>query len=466
MGSVLRMVSPVSTTEGSGIGGGSQRRSPAATAPTGTVALVFTDVQGSTRLWERCSAGMRAALDVHDEVLRSLLEAHGGYEVKTQGDSFMVAFGSAVEAVRWCLEAQRELLCAPWPPELLGEPDAAEQVGPQGMAVHRGLRVRMGVHLGEPECRVDERTGQADYFGRMVNVAARVASAGHGGQVLVSAAAWARVEGALEALGGPVVRPLGDDHLKGLEEAVSLVELVPASLAERRFEPLRVERVRRGHVPAETGELVGRQEELALLRRSFAEGARLITLLGPGGMGKSRLATRFGNLELGECAWAGGVWMCELTDAAKVDDICHAVGQALGVVLNRSGEDSGPAERLGRALAGRGEVMVILDNVEHVIQHMPATLGRWRSLAPRARFLVTSRESLLLPEEHVIDLAPLEVPEEGEARAERLARCDALRLFVQRARAVRGGFELTEAELPLVADIVRKLDGIPLAIEL
>ncbi|HYO51394.1 ATP-binding protein [Archangium sp.] len=440
-------------------------RSSRAAAPTGTVALVFTDVQGSTRLWERCSAAMKVALDVHDRVLRSLLAEHGGYEVKTQGDSFMVAFTSVVGAARWCLEAQQALLGAPWPEELLTEPDAAEVPGPRGR-IYRGLRVRMGVHLGEPESRVDERTGQVDYFGRMVNVAARVASAGHGGQVLLSGAAWAHVEDEPESLGQAVVRSLGEYHLKGIEEAITLVEVQPASLADRRFEALRVQRVRRGNVPGEMGELVGRNEELALLRRCFAEEARLVTLLGPGGMGKSRLATRFGNLELGACAWEGGVWMCELTDAATVGDICHAVGQALGVALNRGGEDSAPAERLGRVLAGRGDVLVILDNVEHVIQHMPATLGRWRALAPRARFLVTSREALLLPEERVVDLEPLEVPEEGETRLERLTRCDAVHLFIQRARAVRGSFELAAAEAPLVADIVRKLDGIPLAIEL
>jgi predicted ATPase/class 3 adenylate cyclase len=460
------MFAPASTSDVSGSGGASRRLSaPAVRVPTGTVALVFTDVQGSTQLWERCSDGMRGALDVHDQVLRALLVGADGYEVKTQGDSFMVAFASAVEAVRWCLEAQEALLRAPWPEELLRLSDAAVVQGTSG-TVHRGLRVRMGVHLGEPECRVDPRTGRADYFGRMVNVAARVADAGHGGQVLVSGEVWGRVRGALESLGGPLVRPLGEFHLKGIEDAISLVEVLPASLLERRFEPLRVPKARRGNVPGETGEFIGRREELGLLRRCFEEGARLVTLLGPGGMGKSRLATRFGNLQLDAGTWTGGVWLCGLTEASTVDDICHAVGHALGVALTREGEDSDPAERLGRALAGRGDVLLLLDNVEHVAHHMPATLGRWRTLAPRARFLITSREALQLPEEQVVDLEPLHVPAEDETRPERLALSDAVRLFVHRARAVRGTFELTAEEAPLVADIVRKLDGIPLAIEL
>lgn len=463
MGSVLRMFPPISPTEVEEVEPTSRKRAPALSAPTGTVTLVFTDVQGSTRLWERCSEAMRAALDVHDRVLRALLEDSGGYEVKTQGDSFMVAFSSAVEAVRWCLEAQRALLAAPWPEALLSEPDAAEVQGPHG-PLFRGLRVRMGVHQGEPECRVDERTGRADYFGRMVNVAARVASAGHGGQVLVSAGAWERVSDSWERLGQPGVRALGDYHLKGIEEAVSLVEVLPAALADRRFTSLRVQPVLRGNLPGETGELIGRFEELAVLKGAFSQGARLVTLLGPGGMGKSRLAIRFGTVELD--AWQGGVWMCELTDATTVGDIHHALGRALGVALTRSGEDSEPVERLGRALAGRGEMLVILDNVEQVVQHLPATLGRWLALAPQARFLVTSREALLLPEERVVELEPLGVPEEGETRRVALEAYDAVRLFVQRARAVRGGFELTQDNAACVADIVRKLDGIPLAVEL
>jgi predicted ATPase/class 3 adenylate cyclase len=460
------MFAPVSINAVSG-SGGPARRAAGSTAPvpTGTVALVFTDVQGSTRLWERCSEGMRTALDVHDRVLRGLLAECDGYEVKTQGDSFMVAFASVVEAVRWCLRAQEALLSAPWPEELLAEPDAAELWHGRAM-VHRGLRVRMGVHVGEPECRIDERTGRADYFGRMVNLAARVGDAGQGGQVLVSGEAWARVRGELESLGWPVTRPLGEYQLKGIEEPIELVEVLPPALVERRFESLRVQRVRRGNVPAEPGELIGRESELALLRRHFGEGARLVTLLGPGGMGKSRLATCFGNLEYGACTWGGGVWMCELTEAASVDDICHAVGQALGIALTRNAEVSEPAERLGRALAGRGDVLLILDNVEPIVQHLPALLSQWCRLAPRARFLFTSREALQLPEERLIDLEPLGVPEEGETRLEHLSRCAAIHLFVQRARAVRASFELTASEAPLVADIVRNLDGIPLAIEL
>jgi predicted ATPase/class 3 adenylate cyclase/tetratricopeptide (TPR) repeat protein len=436
-----------------------------ATVPAGTVALVFTDIEGSTQLWERCSAAMREALELHDGVLRALLARTSGREVKTQGDAFMLAFPTVAEALRWCLDVQEALLHVPWPPELLSQPEVSERVGSRG-PLHRGLRVRMGVHVGEPERRVDPRTGQTDYVGPVVNVASRVADAGHGGQVLLSGAALAQVADMLEGPGKPSVRLLGEFLLKGISQPVPLAEVLPASLAERRFEGLRVPEERRGNVPGAVDALIGREEELECLRRWLDEGAQLITLLGPGGMGKTRLATHLGATQLEARRWDGGVWLCDLTEARTVEDICHAVARALDVSLSRDGDTSNPAERLGRALAGGGAALVLLDNVEQVIQHIPGTVGRWLSLATRSRFLVTSREALKLSGERVLDLAPLGLPAEGDVHLEQLARAEAVRLFVQRARAARGSFELTEAEAPLVADIVRQLDGIPLAIEL
>ncbi|MCY1033795.1 AAA family ATPase [Corallococcus sp. BB11-1] len=433
--------------------------------PTGSVALVFTDIQGSTRLWERCGASMRDALELHDGVLRALLLGTGGYEVKSQGDAFMVAFASPVEAVHWCLRAQEALLHVGWPAALLAEPDAAEEHAPEGLT-HRGLRVRMGVHVGEPDYRMDPSTHRLDYLGPPVNIAARVADAGHGGQVLLSGAAWARVAPELAAMGVPAARTLGAFRLRGVGDSVTLVEVLPASLAHRRFGALRAPRERPGNVPASRQDLVGRGEELDTLRQWVREGARLITILGPGGMGKTRLATHFGSLESDAGGWEGGVWRCDLEEALTAGDLCHAVGRALGVPLAADGDGSTPSERLGRALDGCGDVLVILDNVEQVVRHVPETLGRWRVLAPRARFLVTTREALRLPGERVLDLAPLSLPDPEETHREVILRSDAVRLFVQRAHEARGDFTLTDAQAPRVAEIVRQLDGIALAIEL
>ncbi|ADO69370.1 ATP-binding protein [Stigmatella aurantiaca] len=439
----------------------SGRRSP----PSGTVALVFTEIQSATRLWERCVTGMREALEIHDRVLRALLESGTGYEVKVQGGSFMVAFPSPVDAVRWCLEAQEALLEAPWPEELLAQPEAAVEVGLRGW-VYRGPRVLMGVHVGEPECRINMRTGRADYYGRMVNTAARVAAAGHGGQVLVSGEAWAQVAPEVRALGQPAIRPLGSFRFRGIENAVALVEALPASLSERRFGAPRAPRVRQGNAPTPQSELIGRSTELKQLRQALADGVRLLTLLGPGGMGKTRLATHLGGLELESCAWTGGVWLCELAEAKTAEALCQAVGQAIGASLTREAEAGGLAEQLGHALDDCGELLLILDNLEQVTSHAAGLLERWLALAPRARFLVTSREALGVPGEHVLDLEPLPLPEPGEHRLEVIARSEAVRLFVQRARESRGGFELTAEEAPRVVDIVRQLDGNALAIEL
>ncbi|MDY7228183.1 ATP-binding protein [Hyalangium rubrum] len=433
-------------------------------APSGTVALVFTDIEGSTRLWEHCSEGMRVALELHDRILRTLLASSSGYEVKTQGDSFMVAFPTALEAMRWCLNVQQMLLEAPWPEEILAEPEAAPVRGPRGV-LHRGLRVRMGIHVGEPERRLNARTGQVDYIGRMVNVASRVAEAGHGGQVLVSGAAWAQVAGLLDRLDRPVVRVLGSFRLKGIAEPVPLLEVLPVALADRRFETLRVREERRGNLPEDPGDIIGREEELNTLRLWLGEGARLITILGPGGMGKTRLAAYFGSLQMGTRQWDGGVWWCDLTEAATVEDICHVVSQALGVHLS-SGGATELVGVLGSALSGRGQALIILDNLEHLTQHIPAALRRWMVMAPQVRFLITSQESLRLAGERILDLAPLGLPSEADSGVEAIARSEAVRLFVRRARAARGSFELSETEAPLVADIVRRLDGIALAIEL
>ncbi|KFE62736.1 ATP-binding protein [Hyalangium minutum] len=432
--------------------------------PTGTVALVFTDVPAAARLWERCPEAMGDALEIQDQVLRVLLDRCGGYEVKTQGGAFMVAFASPREAVRWCLVAQEALLMAPWSPELLAQPEASEEVGPRGL-LHRGLRVRMGVHVGEPEIRVDGRTGRVDYVGRVVNAAARVAAAGHGGQVLVSGAAWAQVAGSAE-LPGQAARPLGTFRLRGLDSPLALVEVLPTSLVDRRFGVLLAARERQGNVPAVQPDLIGRSTELETLRQWFGEGQRLVTLLGPGGMGKTRLATHFGGLELEACTWEGGVWLCELAEARTEDGLCHAVCQALGVTLSREREAADPVEQLGTALNGYGDVLIILDNLEQATSPGARLVERWLALAPRARFLVTSREVLALPEERLLELASLSLPDAGETRLEEVARSEAVRLFVQRAREVRGRFELTAKEAPHVVDIVRRLDGVALAIEL
>jgi len=201
------------------------------TAPVGRVTLVFTDIQGSTRLWEQAQEVARHSLRAHDAVMRASLHRHGGYEVKTEGDAFMVAFAHPVSALEFCLEVQRELHAHPWSPDLLALPEAAEAPG------FRGLRVRMGVHIGEPEART--RGNKVDYFGPMVNRAARIASAGHGGQILASKEAWNLARSKLRD--DTAATRLGEFGLRGLAGTQEIVQVLPVELAERTFPPIKAD---------------------------------------------------------------------------------------------------------------------------------------------------------------------------------------------------------------------------------
>jgi class 3 adenylate cyclase len=201
------------------------------TAPVGRVTLVFTDIQGSTRVWEAEQDVARHSLRAHDAVMRASLHRHGGYEVKTEGDSFMVAFTHPVRALQFCLEVQRELQGHPWSPDLLALPEAAEAPG------FRGLRVRMGVHIGEPEARA--RGNRVDYFGPMVNRAARIANAGHGGQILASKGAWNLAR--TKFRDAAAAMSLGKFRLRGLAGTQEIVQVLPTELAERTFPPIRAD---------------------------------------------------------------------------------------------------------------------------------------------------------------------------------------------------------------------------------
>ena len=426
-------------------------------APTGLVSLVFTDVQGSTLLWERVPDAMRDALEDHNRVLREAIAKNSGYEVKTEGDAFMAAFASPVDAVRFCLDAQTSLMDVAWPEAIFAQDSAA--VAPQ----RRGLRVRMGVHAGEPDCRIDPTTGRMDYFGPVVNRAARVSAATHGGQIVVTKDVWDPIEPKLAALGAPVVASLGEHRLKDIESANQLWQILPAALAARTFPPLKTLDARKTNLQPHPTPFVGREPDLAALQALFAKGERLVTLMGPGGTGKTRLSMRYAAVHLEEFTrdGGGGAWFCDLTEARNVDGICAAMGAALDVPLTTGKTSADVVAQLGHAIAGRARVLLILDNFEQVISQAPETVGIWFRLAPQACFLISSQERLRLPGETPYELKPLALPEGSDIRAS-----EAVQLFVERARAVRPGWTLADADAEAVAGIVRELDGIPLAIEL
>ena len=390
---------------------------------TDTVTLLFTDIEDSTRLWEQRADEMRPALELHDRIVREAIESSGGRVVKTTGDGMLAVFGNATDALSASLVAQRAL-------------QAIVPGAPDDRASPLALKVRMGLHTGVAELR------DGDYFGTSVNRAARVMAAAYGDQILLSAATAKLVRDSLPD--SVALRELGEHRLKGLLDPEQLVQVVAAGL-RADFPPLAAQTAH--SLPAERDAFVGRNDALADLDRRFAAGARLVSVAGPGGSGKTRLATRFGWKALAN--FAGGVWFCDVAQAREEDGLAQAVAQGLGVPL---GKDD-PVAQLGQAIAGRSRCLVILDNFEQVTRCAEPTLGSWLSRAHNARFLVTTREVLGLAGEEVLSLAPL-------------APSDAAELFVRRAQAAKPGFAPGAEDSAAIAALVKMLDGLPLAIEL
>ncbi|MBF0546342.1 MAG: AAA family ATPase [Candidatus Riflebacteria bacterium] len=420
--------------------------------PTGIIALIFTDVEGSTALWEQIPDAMRESLRLHDECLRRLLVTHHGYEVKTEGDAFMVSFSNPGDAVKWCLAVQKRLLEETWPKALLANPLASEILADDGTLLHRGLRVRMGGHLGAPDCRPDPVTGRMDYFGPVVNRSARVGSAGHGGQILFSTTLW-EMACRLVDLASVTVEDLGEHGMKGLLQPERLVQVQPLALSHRRFPPLKTQNPKRTNLRAVETPLIGRKKELETLEKALG-GSRLVTVVAPGGTGKTRLVLEFGyRLFERDLAPKGGVWFCDLTNARNPSEVIQAVAAILGVSLTQGHTFDHTVETIARTLAGHGPLLLLLDNFEQVLSAAPLTLGRWLPAAPELRILVTSREPLGLAGEVRLELDPLDI----EAGVE---------LFSARAAAAKPGFAVDDSNRGDVRALVADLDGLPLALEL
>jgi predicted ATPase/class 3 adenylate cyclase len=393
------------------------RRPEPAALPTGTVSFLFTDIEGSTRLLQELGDGYAAVRDQHAAIVRRAIGEGGGVEVGTEGDSFFAAFASPVGAVRTAVAAQRGLAGHDWPAGL-------------------PVRVRMGIHTG------DGVRGGDDYVGMDVNRAARIAAAGHGGQVLVSGATRALVAHALPA--GVSLRDLGEHRLKDIALPVRLHDLVIEGL-EADFPPPRTLDARRENLPAQLTSFVGRQEEIAEVRR-LLDRTRLLTLTGAGGTGKSRLALQVAAQLVAE--FDDGVVFVDLSSVTDPALVPAAVARAA-----RAPETPGRVvlEALKDHLRDR-ELLLVVDNFEQVAPAGPM-LEALLAAAPKLKALVTSRARLALRGEQ-----DYEVPA--------LRRVEAVRLFTERARSVRPGFEATGADAAAVAEIAERLDGLPLAIEL
>jgi predicted ATPase/class 3 adenylate cyclase len=397
--------------------------------PSGTLTFLFTDVEASTRLWEEHPDAMRGALARHDEVLREAIAARGGQIVKTTGDGVHAVFATATDAVGAAVDAQHVLVDESW-----------DETGP--------LRVRMGLHT----CQAEYRDG--DYYGTGVNRAARLMSAAHGGQILVSQVTEQVVRDVPED--AVTLVDLGEHRLRDLNRAERVFQVVVAGLPAA-FEPVRTLDAFPGNLPLQVTSFVGREDDVAALAKAL-EAARLLTLTGVGGVGKTRLAMQVAAEVIPR--FPDGAWFCELATADDPDAMLQVIAATLGVqprqgiTLEQSIVESLRPKR----------VLLLLDNCEHLLREAARLASSVLRECRTAHVLTTSREALAVAGEQVWPVASLAIPDIDDGDI--ALRSESVRLFDDRAHAARPDFRLTASNSDAVIDICRRLDGIPLAIEL
>lgn len=400
--------------------------------PTGTVTLLFSDIEKSTQRWEERPDAMAPALRRHDELLRAAIERHGGHVFKTVGDAFCAAFWRASDGTAAAIDGQRALAGEDW-----------SAIG--------GLQVRMALHSGA----TDEREG--DYFGPAVNRVARLLATAHGGQVVFSGATALLLRGLLPERAE--LYDLGEHRLADLAEPERVWQLVAPGLA-RAFPPLRSLQSMPNNLPRQLTSLIGRDEVLADVKGLIREHA-LVTLVGTGGVGKTRVALQVGADLLDRSD--DGVWFVELASTNDASLVASTIATTLGL---REHPGRPVLETLVRYLESK-HLLLILDNCEHVIEEAAKVANTILRGSPGVRLMATSREPLRIGGEQVYYMPSLAFPMQSDGIAAQDALgYGAVALFAQRAAASDAKFELSDESAPIVAEICRRLDGIALAIEL
>jgi predicted ATPase/class 3 adenylate cyclase len=393
--------------------------------PTGTVTFLFTDIEGSTRLWETHRSEMEDAVQRHDQLLRSAIASHHGYVFSTAGDAFAASFARADEGVSAAIQAQEAVTGWNWPDSVR-------------------IRVRMGLHSGEAQ----ERGG--DYFGPVLNECARLMSAANGGQIVLSSLTAELVRARLDP---PYrLRDLGEHRLKDLSRGMRLFGLSGGRLPDVR-RPLRTIDGMPGNLPSMLPPFIGRESELAELAALVRE-YRLVTITGMGGIGKTRTA-----IEAAADAasmFPGGIWLVDLAPESASTDLAGAVSRALGVT-SEAGESQ--IEAVADTLRFRPTLM-LLDNCEHVTDAAVALATRLLERCPELRTIATSREPLHTQVERVFPLGPLKIGGTVGSPSE------AASLFIERASSEGATIEALEAKRQTIEELCARLDGLPLAIEL
>jgi len=399
--------------------------------PSGTVTFLFTDIEGSTRLWERDTAVMERALARHNAILNAAITGQGGVHFKTIGDAFQAAFRDPGAALAAAVDAQQALAAEPWP-----------ETGP--------IRVRMGLHVGEAE---PDAVG--DYLAPCLNRLSRLLAVGFGGQVLVSAAVQQRVRDRLPA--GVGLRDLGRHRLRDLLEPEHVAQLVIAGLPDT-FPPLKSLEGYPTNLPVLPTALIAREAELTQVAHHLESGQRLLTLTGPGGVGKTHLALQAAADALPR--FKDGVWLVPLGELRDADLLLPRIAATLRV---REGGGLDLRAALLDYLTNK-RTLIVLDNFEQLVAAAPTVAELLRS-CEHVRLLVTSRQRLGIAGERLLPVDPLPLPDtQGFVAA--TASSPAVQLFVERAQMQDPGFRLGTGNAPVVARICTRLDGLPLAIEL
>ncbi len=399
--------------------------------PLGTVTFVFTDIEGSTRLLQRLGEGYPEVLERHYSIVEDSVRESGGIVVKNEGDGFFLAFRSAVAAVSCAATIQRALTTEQWP---------------GGVTV----KVRIGVHTGEG------RLGGSDYVGIDVHRAARIGASGHGGQVLLSETTARLTEYELPA--ATYLEDLGTHSLKDLAHEEHLYQLSIGGLPTE-FPPLATASGVKGNLPHRTVAFVGRREEIQRVTDAV-EDNRLVTLTGPAGIGKTSLALAAAPQV--SALFPDGIWLVEVSRIVDGSSLPAAVAQQLRIT---EAADQDVVDTLATRL-GRAKALLLLDGCEHIIEAVARLVTAILPVTADVHILVTSREWLSVRGEVLVHVAPLATPPEAVRAVAELWSYDSIALFAERARAVQPGFEITPDNAPAVAEICRRLDGIPLAVGL
>ena len=401
--------------------------------PTGTVTLLFTDIEGSTRLLQHLGERYSDVLAECRALMRAAFHQHHGHEVDTQGDAFFVAFARATDAVMAAVAVQRSLKSHSWPEDVT-------------------VPVRMGLHTGEPEHSTE------GYVGLDVHRAARIMSAGHGGQVLLSQVTADLVEHNLPT--DVSLQDLGEYRLKDLGYPTHLYQLVIPDL-QASFPPLKTLDSYAHNLPIQPTPFIGREKVVDNIQQQLLrQEVRLLTLTGPGGVGKTRLGLQVAAEASDQ--FKDGTWFVSLAPLSDPDLVISTIAETLSI---REVAGQSQLEHL-KAFLREKHILLLLDNFEHVVS-AATQVSELLGACPRLTVLVTSREALHVRAEREFPVPVLALPDTKHLPDPvALSQYEAVALFIERAQAVKPDFQVTNANAPAVAEICAHLDGLPLAIEL